>query len=603
MTHPSVHGDANERARHVLFISLRLGLVLTALVCVPPYFAISGKAGAFDAVAFAWVLAPLLSVWLTMRTGNLRAAHAASAAGFIFLASVLSLGSQSMPAAAIMWLVLLPLDALLLGSLAIAGWTGGAALLALIALAGLKAAGLTGDSLVIIEPLATLFAAIAIVYAAFSVACRIHLGNLRRRGLTMGSARYRSLVETIGELVIGIDRSGNVHFAGEAGDQRIGRSTRELRGRGLFERVHVGDRPAFLKLAADAADGDSTKTAEIRIRVSADETPADGGFESPLFHWFELRARRVRSDDGDPVPGANVQVIAALRDIHAARAYAGELEAARTEAEKANRWKDRFLANVSHELRTPLNAIIGFSEILGNKDLMPTDQAKQIEYARIIHESGHHLLSVVNSILDISKIEAGSFDIVPEPFEVQPILDQCCDMLSLKAETNSIDLVRNYSADLEELVADKRAFKQVIINLLSNAVKFTPSKGTVSLNVRAEGNSMVFEVADTGIGIRSPDLARLGDPFFQARSTYDRPYEGTGLGLSVVRGLVGLHGGNIMLESAPDVGTRVTVRFPMDCRAISKDSRTSAKIEAIPLRSKTGGDQFSNPPELVKKIA
>ncbi len=603
LVHPKVQGDAMERARHILFVSLRLGLVLAAFVSVPIYFTLHGKPGPLDAIAFAWVAAPLLAVWAAMRTGNLKFAHAVSALGFVGLAATLSLGSPSIPAAASMWLVLAPLDTLMTFSIPMTIAAGAASLIVLAAIVLVKAAGLVGSGFNLADLTTALFALLAIAYACASVAGAIHLADVRRRGLTLGSARYRSLVETIGELVLGIDRAGNVNYAGEAGEQRIGRSARELRGRGLFERIHVADRPAFLKLAADAADSGSTVTADIRIRISTDQVTVAGDINAPVFHWFELRARRVRLEDGDGLNRANVQVIAALRDINAARQHATDLEAARFEAEKANRWKDRFLANVSHELRTPLNAIIGFSEILGNSELMPTDQAKQIEYARIIHESGHHLLAVVNSILDISKIEAGSFDILPEHFEVQPIVDQCCDMLSLKAKANGIELVRNYAPQLDELVADKRAFKQVIINLLSNAVKFTPSNGTVTVNVRAEGNSMIFEVSDTGIGIRPPDLARLGDPFFQARATYDRPYEGTGLGLSVVRGLVGLHGGNIILESAPDVGTRVTVRLPMDCRAVAKESRTSAKIEAMPLKPKTGGDLFSNQPDMVKKIA
>lgn len=603
LVHPEVQGDAIERARHVLFIGLRLGLVLAAFIAVPPYFALQGAPGPLDALAFAFVLAPLLAVSVATKSGNLERAHAVSALGFLGLATTLSFGSSTIPAAAMIWLVLVPLDALMAFSIRLTVAAGASALAALAVIVAAKTAGVAGSGYALADLTTGLFAAIALAYSCASVAGAIHLADVRRRGLTLGSARYRSLVETIGELVLGIDRAGNVNYAEEAGEQRIGRSARELRGRGLFERIHVADRPAFLKLAGDAADGDATVAADIRIRISADDHPCEGEFAAPIFHWFEMRARRVRLEDRDGLGKANVQVIAALRDVDGARQHASDLEAARLEAEKANRWKDRFLANVSHELRTPLNAIIGFSEILGDNELMPADKAKQIEYARIIHESGHHLLSVVNSILDISKIEAGSFDILPEHFDVQPIVDQCCDMLSLKAQANGIELVRSYASQLDELVADKRAFKQVIINLLSNAVKFTPTNGVVTVNVRAEGNSMLFEVSDTGIGIRSPDLARLGDPFFQARSTYDRPYEGTGLGLSVVRGLVGLHGGAITLESAPEVGTRVTVRFPLDCRAVAKESRTSAKIEAIPLKPKTGGDRFSNQTDMVKKIA
>ncbi len=233
-----------------------------------------------------------------------------------------------------------------------------------------------------------------------------------------------------------------------------------------------------------------------------------------------------------------------MRDVTRAKLHEEEIDRARLEALQANAWKDRFLANVSHELRTPLNAIIGFSELLGNADLCPRDPLKQREYASIVHISGQHLLSVVNSLLDMSKIEAGSFDLLPEPFELPPLIDMCCDMVSLKAVEAGVELIRVYPAQLDELVADKRAVKQILINLLSNAIKFTPSRGRVTVGVRPQGNSLAICVADTGIGILSQDLPRLGDPFFQASDSYDRPYEGTGLGLSIVRGLVGLHGGD-----------------------------------------------------------
>ena len=143
----------------------------------------------------------------------------------------------------------------------------------------------------------------------------------------------------------------------------------------------------------------------------------------------------------------------------------------------------------------------------------------------------------------MSKIELGSMQIFPEPFSLPKLVEQCCDMIQIKADQGQVTLARECRGDLEEVVADKRACKQILLNLLSNAVKFTPPRGTVTVRLRPEGNSLVLAVSDTGIGIGADDLARLGDPFFQASSSHDRSYEGTGLGLSVVRGLVGLHGG------------------------------------------------------------
>ena len=251
--------------------------------------------------------------------------------------------------------------------------------------------------------------------------------------------------------------------------------------------------------------------------------------------------------------------------------------------EEALRSKDHFLANMSHELRTPLNAIIGFSEMLGSRTMSPTDPNKQREYAGIIHESGQHLLTVVNSILDMSKIQSGTFALIPEPFPLSPFLEQCCDVVRLQAQQGRVEIIRDVPDNLEELVADRRACRQILSNLLSNAVKFSPEGGRVTLRVRPEGTGLRIGVSDNGIGIGEADLLRLGNPFFQAGTSLSRPYEGTGLGLSVVRGLVGLHGGTIVVESEPGKGTSVTVRLPLDCRHAS--ATAGAAIETVPRRS------------------
>jgi cell cycle sensor histidine kinase DivJ len=274
-------------------------------------------------------------------------------------------------------------------------------------------------------------------------------------------------------------------------------------------------------------------------------------------------------------------LLALVRDVTRAKTHEEQLESARMEAERASLWKDRFLANVSHELRTPLNAIIGFAEMLGNAELTPNNPEKAREYAQIIETSGQHLLSVVNSILDVSKIEAGAFELAPERFPLPALADSCCDMIKLRAERAGINIIRRYAPGLDDIVADKRSCRQILINLISNAVKFTPKDGYVSIDIVPEGNSLKLVVADTGIGIAPKDLSQLGEPFFQASASYDRHFEGTGLGLSVVRGLVGLHGGAISLESAPGEGTTITVRLPLDCRTAKPRNEGSAKIETI----------------------
>jgi cell cycle sensor histidine kinase DivJ len=199
------------------------------------------------------------------------------------------------------------------------------------------------------------------------------------------------------------------------------------------------------------------------------------------------------------------------------------------------------------------------------------------EYAGIIAQSGRHLLDVVNTLLDISRIRGGHFDFQPEPVDVEALLRGCCDLMRLKADASGVTLVIAPVPAGCALVADARACRQMLINLISNAVKFTPRGGRVEVMVRRGGAYLDLVVSDNGIGITEADLPRLGDPFFQVGGGYGRSHEGTGLGLSVVRGLAGLHGGAVSVESAPGKGTAVTVTLPLDCSRAKAAAATAGK--------------------------
>ncbi len=278
-----------------------------------------------------------------------------------------------------------------------------------------------------------------------------------------------------------------------------------------------------------------------------------------------MRCRPLEHAGGDVAP-QDREVVAVMRDVTERKTQEQALEDARREADRANAAKVKFLANMSHELRTPLNAIIGFSDMLMNEESMRLDLARRTEYAKLINDSGNHLLSVVNGILDMSKMETGDFEIRPEPFAPAQVIGNCCDLLALKAREQGLDLVMRLG-ELPEIVADKRAFKQILINLLSNAVKFTDRGGRVIVTGKPDGGVLVIAVEDTGVGISADDLPQVGRPFFQARGAYDRRHDGTGLGLSIVQGLVMLHGGHMDIGSRLGEGTRVTVRLPLDCEA------------------------------------
>jgi len=172
-------------------------------------------------------------------------------------------------------------------------------------------------------------------------------------------------------------------------------------------------------------------------------------------------------------------------------------------------------------------------------------------------------LSVVNGILDMSKMESGNFEISPELFAPRGALMNCCNLLALKAREGGVDLVVNAAQDLPSMIGDPRAFKQIVLNLVSNAIKFTERGGKVTVSADIEGAQLVLRVADTGVGIAPDDLKRIGNPFFQAGKTYQRRHEGTGLGLSIVKSLVALHSGELIVQSRVDEGTTVTVALPL----------------------------------------
>ena len=308
---------------------------------------------------------------------------------------------------------------------------------------------------------------------------------------------------------------------------------------------------------SDAARGADECSVEFRLR--RDGVRAERGRPAIVtFIWVEMRCRTLDSEDPDS------EVVAVMRDVTGRKNQEQALETARAEAERADAAKSRFLATMSHELRTPLNAIIGFSEMIVQEDALRIDAAKRKEYAQLINDSGQHLLSVVNGILDMSKMETGNFEIAPEPFAPRPALVNCCNLLALKARENGIDLVTRAPEILPDVNGDLRAFKQIVINLVSNAIKFTERGGTVTVSAEIEAARLILRVVDNGVGIGPDDLKRIGDPFFQAGKTYQRRHEGTGLGLSIVKSLVRLHGGEMTVQSKLDEGTTITIALPVE---------------------------------------
>jgi cell cycle sensor histidine kinase DivJ len=573
LVHVSARADRLTAMRHRAFIGVQLVAGLSAAGIFPAYLALRGGLGFAEVAAFACLTAPILVALYLSRTGRLAAAHLMSSALLSALIAIIASQTGGIASFAIAWALVVPAAAALSGS---RRTVAAATMMIALTAAGIGAANLLGLIAPAEGAAASGFAHGAAIFLAIpSVGLLAGLSTLlHAMGAQMvqsGEQRYAILARNITDLVTHHGAGGHVTDASFAAESLLQAAPASLRGQGLFERVHVSDRPIYLSALSRAACDGEMNTAEFRLRCGT------GGHARYI--WAEMRCR--------PAGGADGEVIAVIRDISERKAHETALEEAREAAEQANAAKGRFLATMSHELRTPLNAVIGFSEMLMSEATLPLDPERRHEYAELIHDSGHHLLAVVNGILDMSKLESGNFQIVPEPFPVRDLVESCRNMMLLKAQASGIELTTAVAGDVGDIVADKRACRQIYLNLLSNALKFTPAGGRVTVGAESCAGDIVLFVSDTGVGIASSDLPRLGEAFFQASSSYDRTFEGTGLGLSVVKGLAQLHGGRMDVESRVGGGTRVAVRLPLDCEeAMRPKEQPASRITRLPARSR-----------------
>jgi two-component system, cell cycle sensor histidine kinase DivJ len=556
LLHPSAQYDALTRARHRAFMAPRLLGSLAAFAAFPIYLAMRGAPSALEVAAFSWLIAPILLSWFLSRTGRYESAHILSSLALAGLVMMVAVNTGGIESFAAVWLVVVPLEAALSTSRRVVAF---ASVLALSCAALLIAFG-HFDVLPVPESSAALRGALmtAGVTSATLYAAGLAFGveSLARTSVSLLNVeedRYRLLARNMSDVISRHSRNGAVQFISPAAEAMLGTPVSRLTQHGLFDRVHVADRPAYLTALSEAARGGEARSVEFRLRRDA----IRGQNISADFIWVEMRCRPLEQ------ASTEAEVVAVLRDVTDRKIQEQALELARTAAEQADASKTRFLATMSHELRTPLNAIIGFSEMIVQEDVLMVDAARRKEYAQLINDSGQHLLSVVNGILDMSKMDSGNFEISPEPFAPRTALLHCCNLLALKARENGVDLATRLPEDLPAMTGDPRAFKQIALNLVANAIKFTECGGSVTVSAAVEGSRLMLRVTDTGVGIAADDLQRIGDPFFQAGKTYQRKHEGTGLGLSIVKGLVGLHHGEIIVQSKVGEGTTVTVALPL----------------------------------------
>ncbi|ASW05926.1 HAMP domain-containing sensor histidine kinase [Rhizobium sp. 11515TR] len=408
------------------------------------------------------------------------------------------------------------------------------------------------------SPAVALPAGVATVCAAFlfsavgSIALSRQRPALRPAEAVVVEHRDLMLESAFG-LVLLLDPQGNVTTVGGRDRAEFLCWMRDPTGRGFVEQIHVSDRIVFLQAIDVLRQGRDAHSADLRLERST----VVGGDDQFVHARMELTARR-------DAEGRLTAIVSQLRDISQDQQLREDAARKAAEAESANDAKSRFLAAVSHELRTPLNAILGFSDILSGEYFGKLENDRQREYVGLIRQSGAHLLSVVNTMLDMSKIEAGRYELMLESFAIEDTIATCEAMLGLQAKEKGLTLTSRIQRGLGEIVADQRAIQQILINLIGNAIKFTDAGGAITIDAALADGMLKLSIGDTGIGIASERLASLGQPFVQIQNDYTRRYAGTGLGLSLVKGLVGLHGGNFSIASAPGEGTVITILIPFD---------------------------------------
>jgi cell cycle sensor histidine kinase DivJ len=523
--------DALTAARYRAFILPRLTGSLAALASLPIYLVLRGVPNELEIVIFSWLVTPILIVYFLVRTGRYEITHVLSTLSVSAFVVLVTLLPDGIGLFAALWLVVVPLEAALSGSRRAVLISCALAMATGLSLLILSMTGFVRPNGAGVHESLTAFVIVsALLYATGLAFGAVSLARAGAQLLAEEEDRYQFLVGNMTDIIVRCSKAGSVIFASPAVEPLFGISAAELAGNKLFERVHVGDRPAFLTAIADTASLGDERSLEFRVQRNV------GTHRAGQFVWVEMRCRPLERVAAGREK-IERDVVAVLRDISARKAQEEALEATRLEAKRASEARSRFVGTMGHELRTSLNAIIGFSDMLTNSTLK-IRASDRFEYAKLINGSGRHLLSVVNGMLDASKIETGHLEIARQRFLPGPTIENCADLLALQAREGGIELKLRVAQNLPEIGADKRAFTQILINLISNAVKFTPPGGCVVIGASCDGSSLVMTVDDTGVGIDQDDIPRLGEAFFQARSHHDRRPDGSGLGLSIVKGLV-----------------------------------------------------------------
>ena len=539
-------GEANLARRR--FAAVQLAKAALGALLWLAYVALVGSPGYLEDLALIGFLAPAILAVIGLYGVRLDILEQASLACFAALIGYIVGITGGMRSPLTVWFALVPAEAALAGGRRAVVRSAGAAAIALLAVVAVESLhGLPVSRLV--APAWQIYAGSVLAAIVQSAVIAIAAQDRQRASdlaVLEGAAMYRFLSDYTNDLITRHSADGRIRFASPAARRLLALEPGALEGAMASALVHEADLDCLQTAFAEASRSGGAASAELRVKR------ADGSLV-----WTEMRCRPA-----GPVNGRPADIIAVTRDISERKAHESDLIEARDLALQASRAKSRFLANMSHELRTPLNAIIGFSEVMTHETFGEIGHPRYLEYARLIHESGGHLLGLINGILDMSKIEAGKFELGEEMFDLEEAASQALRFVSLQAERKSVALKMSITPGARIIFADPRAVKQILVNLLANGVKFTPRGGEVWIAAVRDGGGIELAVADTGVGISERDLRRLGQPFEQGEGAHVRVQEGTGLGLALVKALAALHGGDARIESALGEGTVVRVRLP-----------------------------------------
>jgi cell cycle sensor histidine kinase DivJ len=563
----NIPDSAGERRRFVALQAAKAG-VGGALGL--GFFGMIGRPDLPEAVAMAGLMSPALLALLGLARIRLAVLEQVGLAGFALLIGYLAFLTGGMMSPLIVWFALVPAEAALSGGRKAVVRAGLVAALVLLGVATTQALGALPVSRLTLPAWEITFVSMlaALVQAVLIAAAAQDRQRAADAAAAEGAAMYRFLADNAMDLITRHSSDGRIRFASPATTQLLGRLPDEITGLALGSIVHPDDMGAVQAALMESSYFGRAGAAEVRLRHK------DGHHV-----WAEIRCRPASRAVGEPA-----EIVAVTRDISERKVHERALEDARDAALDASRAKSRFLANMSHELRTPLNAIIGFSEMM-SREMFGSLGPRYQEYSRLVHESGSHLLDLINSVLDMSKIEAGKFELSEELFDLEETAQSAVRFLRIPAERAHVALVLDIAPGARLVYADKRAVKQILVNLLSNGVKFTPPGGEVRVAalVSNGGRGIEITIADTGTGISREDLERLGKPFEQVENAETRAREGTGLGLALVKSLSALHGGDAELTSALGEGTTVTVRLPYAAVDAKGDRIATATI--LPFRA------------------